>query len=159
MSTIINKRVTARREGDFVVFLIGMRANKWWKFGKIASVASAMGRMIKELESKPDSGFLGYEQWFGRTTIMVQYWESFEKLELYANDRTGEHYPAWIDYYKKIKASDAAIGIWHETYKIAAQNYECVYANMPAFGLGKVSNLKPAEGNSQTAKQRIEEIK
>jgi hypothetical protein len=31
MSKIIPARVTAQLDGDFVVFLIGMRVNKWWK--------------------------------------------------------------------------------------------------------------------------------
>jgi hypothetical protein len=29
------------------VFLIGMRANRWWKFGTIARVAAAMPRMLR----------------------------------------------------------------------------------------------------------------
>ena len=31
MAGIISKRVTAKIEGDFVVFLIGMRINRFWK--------------------------------------------------------------------------------------------------------------------------------
>ena len=31
MASIINKRMAAEIEGDFVVFLIGMRINKPWK--------------------------------------------------------------------------------------------------------------------------------
>ena len=34
MSDIIASRVTGRIEGDFVVFLIGMRINKPWKLPK-----------------------------------------------------------------------------------------------------------------------------
>jgi hypothetical protein len=46
ISQIIPARMTARLEGDFVVFLIGMRVNRWWKFGKWVPVASAMQRML-----------------------------------------------------------------------------------------------------------------
>jgi hypothetical protein len=152
---INSKRISATKGKEFVVFLIGMRVNKWWKIGSISQVGMAMGRMLKELYSKPESGFLGAESWFGRTTIMVQYWESFEKLEAYAKDRDQEHYPAWIDYYKKIKQSREAVGIWHETYIQSPGTYESVYANMPAFGLGKVIGTEDATADYQTAKQRI----
>lgn len=149
------KRVSAIKDKEFVVFLIGMRVNKWWKLSSIMQVGSAMGRMLKELYSKPESGFLGAESWFARTTIMVQYWESFEKLEAYAKDRNQEHYPAWIDYYKKIKNSGEAIGIWHETYIQKPGTYESVYGNMPSFGLGKFIGTQDSTADYQTAKQRI----
>ena len=35
-------RMTAKMDGPFVIFLIGMRINKFWKFGKWWPVASAM---------------------------------------------------------------------------------------------------------------------
>ena len=31
MAQLIRKRMTAQIEGDFVVFLIGMRINRFWK--------------------------------------------------------------------------------------------------------------------------------
>ena len=34
MARIINARMTAEIEGDFVVFLIGFRVNKFWKVWK-----------------------------------------------------------------------------------------------------------------------------
>ena len=154
MSQIIPKRMTARKDQDFVVFLIGMRINKWWRIDQWLPVVRAMIRMMKEIHQKPETGFLGYEQWNGRTTMMMQYWESFEKLDAYAKDRTGEHFPAWVDFYKRVKDS-AAVGIWHETYKISAGNYECVYFNMPKFGLGKIGNLIEAQGKMNTAKERM----
>ena len=60
MAKVIARRVTARVEGDFVVFLIGMRNNKVWKLDKWMPVFLAMPRMIRELERRPDSGFLGH---------------------------------------------------------------------------------------------------
>ena len=36
------------------------------------------------------------------------------------------------------------LGIWHETFLIAAGSYECVYNNMPPVGLGEVTSLVPA---------------
>ena len=34
MATVLAKRMTAEVEGEFVVFLIGMRVNAFWKLHK-----------------------------------------------------------------------------------------------------------------------------
>jgi len=41
MSKVINERMHARLEGDFVVFLIGMRFNQLWKIHKWLPVVVA----------------------------------------------------------------------------------------------------------------------
>lgn len=154
MSKTINQRMTAKIEGDFVVFLIGMKINRFWKLHKWLPVASAMPKMIKELSQKPESGFLGYQIVGALSPVIVQYWRSFEHLEAYAKSRDGLHYPAWKAFNTKIK-SNGDVGIWHETYKVSAGNYECVYNNMPKFGLGKVGELVPATGKREYAADRI----
>jgi hypothetical protein len=53
MSELIKERVCAEVEADVVVFLIGMRINKLWKFWKWLPVVSAMPRMLKELAATP----------------------------------------------------------------------------------------------------------
>ena len=52
MTRIHKGRWTAEIEGDFVVFLIGMRVNKPWKVHKWLPVFLAMPRMLKELSAK-----------------------------------------------------------------------------------------------------------
>lgn len=151
MAKTINQRMTVKMEGDFVVFLIGMRINRWWKFHRWLPVALAMPKMLKELSNKPESGFLGAE--VGLTTI-VQYWKSFEHLEAYAKDRNGLHYPAWKDFNVKVK-SNGDVGIWHETFKVRQGEYECIYNNMPKYGLGKVGELLTATGRKESAGGRI----
>ncbi|MES2584289.1 MAG: DUF4188 domain-containing protein [Pseudomonadota bacterium] len=39
-----------------------------------------MPRMLAELQAKPELGMLGGEMWFGRTTILVQYWRSMDHV-------------------------------------------------------------------------------
>lgn len=153
MAKTINQRMTVKLEGDFVVFLIGMRINKLWRIHKWWPVAMAMPKMLKELQTKDKekTGFLGVEQSFG---IIIQYWRSFEHLDAYAKDRDGVHYPAWKAFNTKVK-SNGDVGIWHETYHIHAGEYECVYNNMPPKGLGKVGQLVPAIGKLETAAGRI----
>ena len=46
-------------------------------------------------------------------------------------------------------------GIWHETYRVRAGEYEAVYGNMPPFGLGKAGRLVSLSDFS-TARQRLE---
>ena len=94
MPATINQRVAASIDGDFVVFLIGARINKWWKPHRYIPVARAMRRMIAELQAHPEMGLLHVESWSGRTAIMVQYWRSFEHLHAYAWARDAAHLPA-----------------------------------------------------------------
>ncbi len=75
---IRSERLTADLQGPFAVFLIGMRINKLWKMHQWLPVARAMPRMLKELKQRPEEGMLGGEMWFGRTTVMLQYWRSVE---------------------------------------------------------------------------------
>ncbi len=155
MPEVINKRVTAEIEGDFVVFLIGMRINTFWKPWKWLPVFLAMPRMLRELEDSPESGFLGARQYMGspRRPMLVQYWRSFDQLEAYARNRDAAHCPAWVAFNKRI-GSNGDVGIWHETYLIAAGSYECVYNHMPPVGLGEVTSLVPAAGRKATAASR-----
>jgi hypothetical protein len=118
------KRLTAEIEGDFVVFLIGMRINKLWKVWKWLPVFFAMPRMLRELEDAPESGFLGARQYMGSTRrpMLVQYWRSFEHLEAYARNRDAAHWPAWVAFNQRV-GSKGDVGIWHETYLIPAGSY------------------------------------
>ena len=60
MAKIIGSRMAGEIEGEFVVFLIGMRINKPWKLHKWLPAFLAMPKMLKELEAHPESGFLGH---------------------------------------------------------------------------------------------------
>jgi hypothetical protein len=154
MAAIIQKRMTGRIEGDFVVFLIGMRINRWWKVHKWMRVAMAMAPMIRELEENRELGFLGEEHWLGRTTIMVSYWRSMEQLMDYATNKTGKHLPAWKDFYRVV-GTNGDVGIWHETYRVRPGDFESVYVNMAPFGLGKAGELVEATGKRANAPQRL----
>lgn len=151
---INRERLTATTQGDFVVFLIGMRINKPLLVHKWLPVVRAMPRMLKELSRQPDLGFIHAEMWFARTTIMVQYWRSMEQLLAYAKNKEAEHLPAWRSFNTAV-GTDGSVGIWHESYKVAPGGYESVYLNMPPFGLGKAGVLLPATGGRQSASGRL----
>jgi len=151
---IKQERMTATLEGDFVVFLIGMRINKPLLVHKWLPVASAMPRMLRELSRQPDLGFMHAEMWFSRTIILVQYWRSMEQLLAYAKNKEAEHLPAWRSFNQAV-GTDGSVGIWHETFKASPGSYENVYVNMPPFGLGKAGTLQPATGGRQSASGRL----
>ena len=155
MAEIIQERMTVANEQELVVFLIGMRVNKMWRPQKWVPVGIAMTRMLKELNEHPEMGFLGAETTLNfPTTLMVQYWRSFEDLAVYAGNRNAVHLPAWREFNRQV-GSNGDVGIWHETYRIPVGNYEAVYNNMPAFGLGRVFPLVPAIGQRESARARM----
>ena len=152
MARVIPDRMTAEIQGDFVVFLIGMRINKPWKIHKWLPVFLAMPSMLKELQARPESGFLGCINSLG---VIVQYWRSFEHLESYARSQDQQHWPAWVAFNKRTGNSRGDVGIWHETYQIRGGEYETVYSGMPPFGLGSAGQLVPARGGRDTARGRF----
>ena len=152
MSKVIPARMSAEMEGDFVVFVIGMRINKLWKLHKWVPTFLAMPKMLKELEKNPESGFMGS---ISGGMMLVQYWRSFEHLEAYARSHDQEHWPAWVAFNQRMGASRGDVGIWHETYKVRAGEYEAIYSGVPAQGLGKAGKLIPAVGRRDSARGRI----
>ena len=152
MSKVNPERMSAEIEGDFVVFVIGMRINRLWKVHKWAPVFLAMPRMLKELQGRPETGFLGS---ISGGLLIVQYWRSFEHLEAYARSNDHEHWPAWVAFNKRMRESRGDVGIWHETYLVRAGQYETVYSGMPAWGLGKAARLVPASGRKESARGRV----
>jgi hypothetical protein len=151
MAAIIPDRMAAEIEGDFVVFVIGMRINKPWKVHKWLPVFLGMPRMLKELKRQPESGFLGS---ISGGLLIVQYWRSFEELETYARSHDRLHWPAWVAFNKRTARSRGDVGIWHETYLVRAGEYEAIYSGMPRFGLGQAGKLVSAVGRKESARGR-----
>lgn len=156
MAKIENRRVSAEIDGDFVVFLIGMRVNRPWKPHRWLPVFFAMPRMLAELKRHPEMGLLHVEQRIANpfAPLIVQYWRSFEQLEAFARSKDATHFPAWVKFNKSV-GSSGDVGIWHETYLVRAGDYESVYNGMPLCGLAKAGRAVPASGGKQTAAMRL----
>jgi hypothetical protein len=155
MSKIFDGRYTARPDKPVVLFLIGMRFNNLLAFRRWFHVASAMPKMLAELHKAPESGFLWertHVSW--RMITSQQYWRSFDDLLAYAHDKEGVHFPAWATFNRMI-GQDGSVGIWHETYLIEPGKSECIYGNMPLFGLAAATSLVRAEGRLAAAKDRL----
>ena len=155
MAKVIPGRYTAQTDGPFVVFIIGMRINKFFAFRKWIPTARAMGPMIRTLYQHPEKGFLGAQVFFNlRGVVTIQYWRSFEDLEKFARDKNDPHLGAWRRFNKTI-GSDGSVGIFHETYLVDAGKYEALYGNMPVFGLASATQHVPAAGKLETARRRL----
>ncbi len=152
---VVRDRVTAVVDGDFVVFLIGMRINYWRKPAAWLPVVRAMPRMLAELKREPALGLLDAGAYFsGRNLFTIQYWRSFEALHAYAHAADRVHRPAWAAFNRAV-GSGGDVGIWHETYLVRAGEYETVYNNMPPFGLARAGTAVPARDRRSSAKGRL----
>jgi hypothetical protein len=142
-------RMRAEIDGDFVVFLIGARFDPRHPIRTFHDLGGRRGmkHMLDHLVAHPEKGLLGYTMGY---PVIVQYWRSFAHLEAFARDRDDPHLAVWRNYY----ARHGRTGIWHETYLVPAGQYEAVYANMPAFGLGRAGRVVPMTGASH-ARDRV----
>jgi hypothetical protein len=154
MAEVFTGRYAADVDGDFVVFLIGMRFNKPWNVRGWWHTFTAMRPMLKELEAHPELGLLHAQQaWIGGPAV-VQYWRSFEQLDRYARNADNLHLPAWKKWNQASRTS-GAVGIWHETYTVAAGRYEVIYGNMPQFGLAIAGDHVTLRVKGRSAARRI----
>ncbi|MER5786526.1 DUF4188 domain-containing protein [Streptomyces mobaraensis] len=150
-------RVTAAAEGDVVVFLIGMRINRWCSARHWIPVFGAMRRMLAELDRDPSAGLLGYRLLTAgpREYMVLQYWESREKLLAYAADGGRAHRPAWAAFNRRARQAAGRVGIWHETYVVPEGSYESVYSGMPRHGLGAAHGVEPVARRGERAAERL----
>jgi hypothetical protein len=87
---------------------------------------------------------------------IVQYWRSFEDLERFASSTDDPHLQPWRKYWKRVGKSGRT-GIWHETFLVRAGEYEAIYGNMPAFGLGHATEAVPLSEDA-TARRRLKNL-
>jgi hypothetical protein len=154
VAKVFQGRYSADIDGDFVVFLIGMRFNKLWNVRGWWPTFTGMLPMVKELEAHPELGMIHAQlAWIGGPAV-VQYWRSFEHLDRFARDSDLPHLPAWRKWNRHARAS-GAVGIWHETYKVHAGEYEAVYGNMTRIGLAAGADHVPVTAKGRSAARRI----
>ncbi len=154
MGKVIPGRYTAQMEGSFVVFIIGFRINKLWAVHKWLPVMNSMSPMLQELYRNKELGFIDgtyHVSWRGLT--LIQYWRSFEQLEHYAR-HGANHLSAWRRFNQAV-GTGGDVGIFHETYLVQEGQYECLYNNMPRFGLALAGAHAPATGRRETAGRRL----
>ncbi|MEU6857255.1 DUF4188 domain-containing protein [Glycomyces sp. NPDC046736] len=145
MAKVRPGRVVVDYEEDFVVFTVGMRVNKFWKFGKWVPMFNAMPRMLRELQADPELGLMDSRITFGgRGIAVVQYWRSADHLERYAHSQIHAHRGFWKWFNRNVK-DNGDVGLWHELYHVRAGEHETSYVNMPPYGLAKATKEKDAK--------------
>ena len=87
--------------------------------------------------------------------VIVQYWRSFDALESYARNPGARHAPVWRAWNRLASDDRNGAGIWHETFKVAAGNYEAIYQNMPVMGLQKAGRPLTVTEAKDSARARI----
>lgn len=156
MSQVNLGRTTHRHSGELVVFLIGMRINKPWRPDAWLPTFMAMPKMLAELSRDHESGLLGYRLTLGTGgPMLVQYWDSHEKLYAYANAHDAEHRPAWAAFNRRARQVPGSVGVWHETYLV--DRAETMYVSMPPAGLALATASVPVVRASDRAAQRFEQ--
>lgn len=154
MARIDIRRMTHRHEGTLVVFHIGMTINRWSRPRQWWPVLAAMPPMLKELSADPDSGLLGYRLLIGPGgPLVVQYWDSTDKLYAYASDPDARHRPAWSAFNRRARTAAGAVGIWHETYLV--ERAESIYVGTPTMGLAAATEAVPIERRADRAVSRL----
>ncbi|CAL4861196.1 DUF4188 domain-containing protein [Microbacterium sp. MM2322] len=147
-------RMTHSHDGELVVFHIGMTIKKWWRPDLWMPISAVMPKMLTELFSDPESGLLGSTMLIGRRgPYLVQYWSSLEKLYAYASAPEQAHRPAWTSFNRNARKHPGAIGVWHETYQVAAA--ESIYVDTPPMGLGAATGLVEIGRRHDRARARI----
>ena len=147
-------RFTHQHEGELVVFHIGLTIHRWWRPDQWLPPFLAMPPMLRELAADPGSGLLGHELLVGRHgPYVVQYWSSLEKLLAYASDSSRRHRPAWTRFTARARSHAGAVGIWHETFTVAAA--ESLYVGTPRMGLPAATTLRPVEKRHHRARARL----
>lgn len=158
MKTVFPGRYTANVSEPVVVFLIGMRVNRLRAVKQWLPVAQAMGPMMKALSEDPGKGLLGSHTFFRGwplETCMVSYWRSFEDLTRFARSDDDPHWAAWQQFMRNVGAG-SSVGIWHETYQVNPAQCECIYSNMPVFGLAAATTHIPVAERTRTARARMD---
>ncbi len=151
---VIPARMTHDYQGELVVFLIGMRINQPLRPNLWLPVFRAMPGMLAELSADPDSGLMGYELTLGRGgPLVIQYWDSVDKLYSYASDPNSTHRPAWAKFNQMIRRAPGAVGIWHETYRV--DRAETLYSGMPPYGLAAATAAVPVARRGEAARERL----
>jgi hypothetical protein len=135
-----------------VMFLLGIRINRWRSVRRWLPLVLTIPGMLGDLVRTPDSGLLGYRLLIGpgpRQAMVVQYWRRTDDLHRFARDATGPHRPAqrrfWWHY-----GSSEAIGVWHEVVVTAEGGHHGVYGNMPPTGLGALHPVRDGQWWAQT---------
>ena len=113
-----------------------------------------MPRMLKVLSQHPELGCLGFQQWFGRTTLIVQYWRDFDSLDRFARDRDLPS-PGAVAAVQPRRPGLRRRRDLAPRYQSGRADARPSTATCPVFGLAAAARHLPAGRKADTAAARI----
>ena len=156
MAPINPGRYTANTEGDFVVFLIGMRINRPLRIRKWWPVFVAMPKMIRELEAHPEKGMLHAE--FALIRSSLAYVSTGAASSTWRASRAIRTTPICRPGRSSTAPSGPRATSASGTRPTGSRAGECeaIYGNMPAWGLAEAFERVPVGSTvGQSAARRI----
>lgn len=150
-------KVVADNTEPMVVFLLGIRINRWRGIRHWLPLVLTIPGMLRDLASAPESGLLGYRVLLGpgpRQAMLVQYWRREEDLHSFARNVTGPHRAAQRRYWWHY-GSSASVGVWHEMLVSAEGSHHGMYGNMPPIGLGALRPVRDAQWWARPQPDRV----
>jgi heme-degrading monooxygenase HmoA len=126
--------------GPGAIMILGARSNS--PLGIFAPnfrhISRHFNRMIRSLESSPETGFLGASTWISNErssnneVATISYWRSVEDIHAFAVGSVHREAMQWWD-----GADTRRLGIMHEVFVLPREGgWEGVYVNYPRTGLG-----------------------
>jgi fumigallin biosynthesis monooxygenase-like protein len=148
-------RWSVQSDDDVVVFIIGAKVRNPLRAMRALPLLAQMRGMLTDLAAAPDKGLLAFQSHGGPFGVIVQYWRSFDDLERFARSAQDRHAGVWKSWSRLGQHHNPSVGIWHETYRVRAGDYEAIYQNMPPTGLGRAGGLTPVGPSRESARERI----
>jgi hypothetical protein len=153
-------KVIADNGEPIVVFVVGLRINRWRAVRYWVPLVLTMPGMLHALTRVPDGGLLGYRLLLGpgpRQAAILQYWRRPEELHQFASEFAGPHRSAKRRYWWHYGSTDA-VGVWHELLVSAEGQHHGMYGNMPPTGLGALRAVRPGEWSAQQTREKARSI-
>lgn len=131
--------------GPGAIMLLGARSNSPLRMFApgFREISQHFNRMIRSLESSPESGFLGASTWIstersaGNEVATLSYWRSVEDIHAFALGRVHREAMEWWG-----EEERKHLGIMHEVFVIPKKfGWEGVYVNYPRTGLGATTRV------------------
>ena len=150
MRQVVDGRYTARMDGPFAVYIIGMRVNKPRGLRTLLRFGP---KISKSVADQPDGLLLHENMIFSVVPPhggMRQYWQDFESLERWA--RSLPHKEWWASFVR----DTGGTGFWHEVYFMRG-GMEAVYLDIAEHPLGflNFAPAEPARGAMFSARSRL----
>lgn len=150
---LIAPRYSATLDGDFVLFIVGMRINRLCAIHIWPAILLRALRIIRSA-TPGANGLLSREIVIsGKGIALITYWDDFDQWEEFGNS-DNHHRSSWKYFYERV-INSKAVGLWHELYSIKQGEYQTIYMQMPPKGLSRSKEARISENPPSKAHDRM----